>query len=226
MKMPSFKIDARTILAFGITLAAVVGITWLSLEIVGGDASKAQNVLNSVLPLFGTWVGTVLAYYFSRENFEAASTSAERLLTKEERLRSIPVASVMIRKIFSFSDLRTKVQDIFKKLTRKDAKRYLPILKPSGALEALLYREGIMSYLYDIPNADRPKKKLSDLLREKPELKQDAAFVGEKGTLAEAKEALEKIENCKVVLVTASGDPKETVVGLLTSTDIVRFSTA
>lgn len=225
MKMPSIKFDARTILAFGITLAAVVGITWLSLVIVRNDADKAQNVLNSVLPLFGTWVGTVLAYYFSRENFEAASTSAQRLLTKEERLRSTPVASVMTRKIFSISDLSTKVEEKFKQLTEKDSKRYLPILKPSGALEALLYREGIMSYLYDIPAVERPKKMFSDLLREKPLLKQDAAFVGEKATLAEAKAALEKIENCKVVLVTASGDPKESVIGLLTSTDIVRFST-
>jgi predicted transcriptional regulator len=225
MKMPSFKSDARTILAFGITLAAVLGITWLSLVIVKGDPNKAQNVLNSVLPLFGTWVGTVLAYYFSRENFEAASTSAERLLTKEERLRSIPVARVMIKNIISSNDLDDKVEDIFKLLTGKDGKRYLPILKPSRALEALLYREGIMSYLYDIPAVDRPKKTLKDLLQERPELNQDAAFVSEKKTLADAKEALEKID-CKVVLVTASGDPKEPVVGLLTSTDIVRFSTA
>jgi hypothetical protein len=46
----------------------------------------------------------------------------------------------------------------------KEAKRYLPILKPSGALEKLLYKEGIMSYLYDISDVDHPKKTLSDLL--------------------------------------------------------------
>ena len=226
MKRPLFHFDARTILAFGITLAAVVGITWLSLEIIKVNTTKAENVLNSVLPLFGTWVGTVLAYYFSRENFEAASSSAERLLTREEKLRSTPVANVMINinSIFKISDLSVKVEDIFKQLTKED-KRYLPILKPSGALEALLYREGLMSYLFDIPDVDRPKKTLSDLLQEMPKLKQESAFVREGGTLAEAKASLEKI-GCKVVLVTPGGDPKEKVVGLLTSTDIAKYSTA
>jgi len=226
-----FLSDARTILAFGITIAAVVGITYLSVQIVNstGDTSKAQNVLNSVLPLFGTWVGTVLAYYFSRENFEAASTSTERLvdkLTPEERLRSTPVANVMIKTIFSISDLTVKVEDIFKQLTKKETKRYLPILKKSGVLEALVYREGLMSYLYDLPDVERPKKTLSDLLKEKKELKQTPAFVREGGTLAEAKDALEKIENCKVVLVTKSGASDEPVVGLLTSTDISKYSRA
>jgi len=227
-----YPFDARTTLAFGITFAAVVGITILSVEIIrsaGEATTRAQNVLNSVLPLFGTWVGTVLAYYFSRENFEAASSSTERLvekLTPEEKLRSIPVANVMTKSIFSISDLSAKVADVFKQLATKEAKRYLPILKTSGVLEALVYREGLMSYLYDIPEADRPKKTLGDLLKAKPELKQIPAFVREEGTLAEAKEAMEKIENCKVALVTKSGAPDEPVVGLLTSTDISKYSRA
>ena len=55
------RFDARTVLAFGITLTAVLGITALSLAIIlstdtadGGLSDKAQNVLNAVLPLFGT----------------------------------------------------------------------------------------------------------------------------------------------------------------------------
>lgn len=223
------RFDARTILAFGISLSAVIGITYLSIKIIGTPATdaRAQNVLNSVLPLFGTWVGTVLAYYFSRENFEAASSSTERLvlqLTPEERLRSTPVANVMTRKIFSINDLQAKVEDVFKQLVTKEAKRYLPIVKPSGALEALVYREGLMSYLYDLSPADRAKKTLGDLLKEKPELKQTPAFLREGGTLAEAKEAMEKIENCKVALITKSGADNEPVVGLLTTTDIAKYS--
>jgi hypothetical protein len=102
-----FPVDARTLLAFGITTAAVLGITILSwVTIATADAAangRAQNVLNAVLPLFGTWVGTVLAYYFARENFEAASNSTSQLvsqLTPDEKLRSIPVASVMTRSGF------------------------------------------------------------------------------------------------------------------------------
>ncbi|MBF0528661.1 MAG: hypothetical protein HQK55_05205 [Deltaproteobacteria bacterium] len=223
--------DARTILALGITLTALIGITYLSVRIIenNADSTKAQLVLNAVLPLFGTWVGTVLAYYFSRDNFEAAAYSTERLVEKlapEERLSSIPLAKVMIKKMLTVNDLTMKIVDIIKKLEDSDDKRYLPILKASGALEALVYREGLMSYLYNISKDEQSKKTLADLLKEKPELKQIPACVRETGTLSEAKEVLEKIENCKVVFVTRSGAPNDPILGMLTNTDISKYSRA
>src|SRR5262249_27989511 len=58
-----------------------------------------QMVFNALLPLFGTWVGTVLAYYFSRKNFESASQSVERLvtLTTEQKLGQLSVGKEMLR---------------------------------------------------------------------------------------------------------------------------------
>jgi hypothetical protein len=230
-QIQDFLGDARTILAFGITVAVGIGITILSWAIItttdDGVNTRAQLVFNAVLPLFGTWVGTVLAYYFSRENFEAATSSTERLvqLTLEERLRSVLVANVMIKNIFSVQDLSQKVVDILRQLQGQDIKRLL-ILQQSGALEALLHREGVISYLLDTPDADRPDKTLNDLLKEKPDLKQTPAFVNERATLADAKNAMEKIANCKIVLVTKNGDANEPVVGLLTNTDIAKHSTA
>jgi hypothetical protein len=225
----SLKFDARTVLAFGITSISLIGITYLSVKIITstGTDAKAQNVLNSVLPLFGTWVGTVLAYYFSRDNFEAASASTERLvrqLSPEEKLRSTMVADVMSKNIVSIMDLNAKVEDEAKKLLSQDSKRYLPILKSSNVIETLLYREGLFSYLYDLAEAERPNKTIKNLLKERPDLKQPYAFVAETGTLAEAKDEMEKIKNCKAVFITKNGNPKEAVIGLLTTTDIAKYS--
>ena len=223
--------DARTILALGITTAAILGITllsWVTIATTDSDANaRAQNVLNAVLPLFGTWVGTVLAYYFSRENFEAAANSTQQLvrdLTPEERLRSTPVADVMNRQMFS-RDLSAKVTEVLEELQSKKIKR-LPVLQSSGALEALLYLEGIISYLLGILESDRENKTIDDLLKEKPDLKQTPAYVSEQATLAEAKVAMENIENCKVVFVTKSGNASDPVVGILTNTDIAKYSKA
>src|SRR5215216_1658496 len=111
MRLP---FDARTGLALGITTIAILGITCLSVVVVAnqdtGVIDRAQNVFNAVLPLFGTWVGTVLAYYFSRENFAAASDSTQQLVRdlKEERLNSTLVADVMIKTIFSESNMNAK----------------------------------------------------------------------------------------------------------------------
>jgi len=90
----------------------------------------------------------------------------------------------------------------------------------------LLHREGLMSYLYGIPEADRPGRTIGDPLREKSDLKRPAVYIREMGTLPEAKEALEKIENCKAVLETKTAASTDPVVGLLTSTDISKYSRA
>jgi hypothetical protein len=111
------------------------------------------------------------------------------------------------------------------KFQRKNIKR-VPILQPNGVVEALLYLEGVMSYLLGVQEPDRPNKTLGDLLKERPDLKQNAAYVSEGATLAEAKSAMEKIDNCKLIFVTKSGDAKEPVLGVLTNTDIAKYSKA
>jgi hypothetical protein len=57
-------------------------------------AETSRLVFSSVLPLLGTWVGTVLAFYFARENLAAATESTLRLAGLET---TTPVTNVMIR---------------------------------------------------------------------------------------------------------------------------------
>lgn len=38
-----------------------------------------QYVFGALLPLWGTWIGTILAFYYSKDNFESASKSANQL---------------------------------------------------------------------------------------------------------------------------------------------------
>jgi len=86
--------STRFFLAVGLTAVSVCGVIALSWVIIvrnSGEKQISMQVLTTVLPLIGTWVGTVMAYYFSRENFEAASRSAAELarqLTPQEKLRS------------------------------------------------------------------------------------------------------------------------------------------
>lgn len=60
-----------------------------------------QLLLTAVLPLFGTWVGTVLAYFFSREGFEAASRAQLQLIEQMspmDRLRQFKVVNRMVKR--------------------------------------------------------------------------------------------------------------------------------
>src|ERR1700730_8315375 len=85
----------RFLLALLVTGISILAVTVLAAVIIvrKHDADAPQNVMNSVLPLLGTWVGTILAYYFSKENFEAATQSVTALakqLTPQQKLQSTP----------------------------------------------------------------------------------------------------------------------------------------
>jgi hypothetical protein len=82
---PAFSKDwwFRHALAFIVVGFSIVGIAVLSgIAIKGASAGTGRTeairlVFVSVLPLFGTWVGTVLAYYFARENLREATASVQ-----------------------------------------------------------------------------------------------------------------------------------------------------
>lgn len=93
----------RHVTYFALTVTALLGITAILVAINGADVEKrftyVKDVLTIVLPLIGTWVGTVLAFYFSRENFVAAARQTAdlvRQLTPEQRLQGIPVTEAML----------------------------------------------------------------------------------------------------------------------------------
>jgi chemotaxis protein histidine kinase CheA len=56
-------------------------------------------VFTALLPLWGTWMGTIMAFYFSKENFMAANESVKNLvaqITPSQKLESTKCKDVMI----------------------------------------------------------------------------------------------------------------------------------
>src|SRR5215208_905627 len=88
----------RRWLAAGFVGASILGIVVISIVAISAAgktrAETSRLVFSSVLPLLGTWVGTVLAFYFARENFQAATESTLRLAGIET---ATPVTQVMVR---------------------------------------------------------------------------------------------------------------------------------
>lgn len=67
-----------------VVVASTVGIfvTGLALIIVLRDSpDRAYSVFTATLPVFSTWVGTVLAFYFSNESFRQASQASQSLFS-------------------------------------------------------------------------------------------------------------------------------------------------
>lgn len=221
------RASAQAILAFGITLVGIVGIFLLSRTIIQnndpGIIDRAQTVFNAVLPLIGTWVGAILAFYFGKENFESGARVSS---SSQDKLKSTPVTKIMVPKniLYFVDDPTKKLMDILKELKNRKFRR-LPILDKAGAPLHMVYVEGIYDFLYGV-NAGEPDKTKYDLqalLEYKPPPGEPSplrlfATVTESATLADAKDAMDSVTGCRDVFVIKNG----LVEGYLSNNDITQ----
>ena len=211
-------VSTRKWLAVGIVGASIIGIVAISaiaIALAGGSrAETSRLVFSAVLPLLGTWVGTVLAFYFARENFQAATESTLRLAGLET---ATPVTQVMIREAdFVAYDLGTgdRVEDVRLADVRQKMQalvppsRRLPIRNASGAVLYVIHDSTLTAFTESAGQTSATlDKTLGDLLNVAnfKELVEAIGFVAEKATVADSRAVMASIKNCNDVFVTASG---------------------
>jgi len=221
----------RKWLAIALVAASIIGIVAISaIAIALAGSTRAETsrlVFSSVLPLLGTWVGTVLAFYFARENFQAATESTLRLAGIET---ATPVTQVMIRESdFVAYDLGTgdRVEDVQLAALRQKMQalvppsRRLPIRNASGAVLYVIHDSTLTAYAESQAQTTATlNKTIGDLLRDPSfkELVEAIGFVAEKATVADARAVMASIKNCNDVFVTTSGKRDERAIGWLTNT--------
>jgi cytochrome b561 len=88
-------------LAYMVVGLAFLGILILGYVVLSADHSSdtTKYVFAAILPLLGTWVGTVLAHYFQKESLVAANQSISDLaktVGNAGKLASLPVKDFMI----------------------------------------------------------------------------------------------------------------------------------
>ena len=221
----------RKWLAFGIVGVSIVGIVilatvaiWLADE---NRPEMSRLVFSAVLPLLGTWVGTVLAFYFARENLQAATESTLALAGRE---MAVPVSRVMIPEAdFIAYDLGTSEDVNAVPLAAVHAKmgeisppsRRLPIRDVSGAVLYVIHDSTLTAFAESQGQASVAiDKVLGDMLAvpEFMELIEAIGFVHENATVADARRVMGSTKNCNDVFVTSTGKRDERAVGWLTNT--------
>lgn len=239
---------AKLVLGFSsgaILVVSAVAIIAAALVGTKGEGQRlletCQMVFNALLPLLGTWVGTVLAYYFSRKNFESASDSVERLvsMTTEQKLKQLSVAQEMLhlpqitsRQVAAGQSAESiLLKELFAgfggKITR------MPILDSTGAVLFIVHQSGLFKFLAKKALEGMTKDQIDKLtmkeLIDDAELKSwisNIAFVSEAATVAEAKSLMEHRQGCQDLIVTRTGDKAEPLQGWMTNVDIGRLSRA
>jgi len=232
----------RAKLAISIVLLGIVGmflISGFAVWLVGAKnrAEMMRLVFASILPLLGTWVGTVLAFYFARESLQAATDSTARLMGTPDpktpaRQVMIPKARIAARTVASGGDPKDVALDQLMELMAARKVHRIPVLDATGAVLFVVHDSMIHAYLAELPipaptaGAVAPDpltgKTVADLLNvpDFKKLLEAIAIVGPAATIADARTAMTSVEGCNDVFITSNGQRTDPVEGWLTNTDL------
>jgi len=230
--------STRFWLAIGVTVISVVAVSTLAGLIIHyskdgpNAATNAQNVLNSVLPLLGTWVGTILAYYFSKENFEAATKSVTALakqISPQEKLRSALAGEKMIHRQEMFVQMvspeKLKISEMLKSLEDAGKGSRIPILGPLGEPIYVLHRSMVDKFMADSVRSGKTTDEVlaltvADLFAQSnnyEKIAQSFGCISPEATLADALSIMTNLDGCQDVFVTEVGSKSSPVVGWITN---------
>lgn len=242
MKKENTRVNAKNIIAISITaLAAIVVImvTIKSLTISSPEDSGLDFVAKSLIPLIGTWMGAIIAYYFAKENFDAAAKQYDKViekLTPEKKLASVNVADAM-----------RPMKDILWLPLEENMKTTLlgGILqnkKYENINRFLFLQDMVCKYIIHRSTFDRfitimvtkQEKEIRNLTLEnflnshepgiKIVLEKGIEFLGKEATLLDAKKLIEKNRASQDVIVTANGRGDEAMLGWITDVIIAEHA--
>jgi CBS domain-containing protein len=249
------KLGGRLVMAASLGVI-VLGIIVIAAAALGAKDSPvkeaAQLIFTSVLPLLGTWVGTVLAFYYTRENFESASrttlaavrSGAQQLASTRVTDKMMPADQIIKAEIPAgkgIGDLSLKtISDLFetKLPTGQTISRLLIVKKDGGACIGIIHRSIWMELQLVGAKLTPPMNPASDslakILTEKSAsgktfneiITTTLAYVAADRTLADAKMVMEAAPLCQDVIVTQTGNRDERMLGWISNVDIARLSQA
>lgn len=231
----------RETLAWAILIGSTVGIVAISAIILWKTDTDGQIIFTGLLALFGTWVGTILAFYFSRENFEAANASLQRVvrtLTPDERLKQLAIRTEMIARSRMIqikdggrADKDIMLSEVCGLLVERSR---IPVLDAGGLIRYVIHSNTVYRYITDEslkgvqvnPAAISLETFLAHKFKDETvkAIVTKIAFAAVGGSLADARAKMIAVAGAQDVIVTATGGPQEPVEGWITDMDLARYA--
>lgn len=221
----SLAFSIVTLSLLGVAAASTVAIVFATPE---GRPEMARLVFASALPLLGTWVGTVLAFYFARDNFEAATDSSIRLSqsvkpeTPANQIMIIKERIIPFRVQAGVDPKSVLLLELYNHMLTYKVKR-LPIFVLGDSVLYVIHQSTISSF------ADLQSKEVRSLTENLGDLLANASlaqaiaamgFVGPDATVLEVRMAMRSVEGCNDVFITVNGRKDGPVLGWITNTDL------
>ena len=215
----------------------VLGISGIALIIFGivaiwVDRQNTMTIFNSLLPVVASWVGTILAFYFGRRNFEAAGELAERLSPVDQASME-PIANIMrpINEItyFTIPENQSEKDVPLSKIAEKFSEQIsrVPVLTFDKKILYMIHKSRVDEYESSAVGgklADTLDVFIDTMKKRKIEfdLGKGFALVSEKTSTAEAKQRIDTTP-AQDVFITKTGKPDEPVTGWVSNTRLCKY---
>lgn len=226
------------------TILLMVG-TLLAIAQLGGSAqvaSLAEKSFNIILPVLASWVGTVLAFFFSSQNNERTSNSLDKAIQVTSGVGGgKSAADVMlplgkIRGVVNLDAekpgdlLLTELRRRFTgPLSGAESTAVAPVTRllfvSAGAFRYILHLATLNAFLASRASAEPEKGTLQDLLADSSfllQVSQLVVFVSATATLRDAKAAMDRVSGAQDIIVTATGNSSEPMIGWISNVDLTK----
>lgn len=195
------------------------------------DKLEITITQKTLIPLWSTWIGTVLAFYYGKANFKEATQTYKEVLDRlspNEKLASVSVSSIMIPKdkIISFKyneSINKKLETILK----ENVNRFV-FVDECGILQYVVHRSELTRFMTETALSANGEEKMTELTLSDFEkkckfikLENTAQFVAMNATLLEANIKMKTDASCEDVFVTNTGNKKEPICGMITNVMIL-----
>lgn len=248
-----FGQPARFWLAILIVPTCIVGMIALAWHVIDVTPTKkdapnhqletAKYIFSAILPLLGTWVGIVLTFYFTRDNFESAGQETRAALELAKGPADLHYTGIVSEKmrprnqmtIYMLPDGMAEAEVELTALTNKMVGPIsrLPVLNQSKTIRYLIHKSLITEYLSQT-QGQYPGQSPGQTQTQNPSLLDfldhennranvglnAVAFVAIDGTLEDARASLREKAGSQDVIVTQTGTSDEPILGWLTNNDL------
>jgi len=202
-----------------------------------GPRENEHLIIQTLIPLWGTWTGTILAFYFCKNNFEAAARSYEHVINQlkpHEKMAKLLVKDYMIPhhklEYLTYDDVKNEPISKILKYEQFDPYKRFAVFDNAKAAKYIIHRSLIHQFIASQVDKGMETKQISELtLLEFLEnktirniLKNNLAILSMDATLLEAKTKIDSIEECLDVFITKTGAEDEAVEGLITNNIILK----
>ena len=225
----------RNLLAYVTLGFSLLAITIVAAITIAGDPANAMTVFNIVLPVFASWVGTILAFYFGRENFESANQRVQEMVQQitPEQLPGAAVTSIMRSLIDTVhfqipqgkGDQDVKLSELSDKLAPDKVKR-LPIIDADKKPKYMIHESSIDNY---IATGGKQEHTLENFIATQKNagfefgLNKGFVVVSEQTTIAAAKRKMEEARPAQDIFITKDGDLDEPLTGWISNVRLSKF---